>query len=69
MNMLKVLVDAINGKKTTTGALMILAVYVLQQIGIEKTEATTIATNSMLFIGSAMTAWGYIHKWIKGRKK
>lgn len=69
MKILMALLEAFNGKKTTTGAVMLLAVLVLEQVGIPKNEATTIATNIMLTTGSVITAWGYIHKWIKAKKK
>ena len=68
MNILKVILDLLNGKKLNTGTIMILAVIVLQQLGIEKTEATTIATNIMMGIGGAMALWGYIHRLVKSRQ-
>jgi len=67
MNLFKVILDLLNGKKLNTGTIMILAVIVLQHFGIEKTEATTIATNIMMGVGGALALWGYIHRWMKAR--
>ena len=68
MNLFKMALEVLNGKKMTTGTIIIIAVFVLQQVGIEKSEATNIATNVMLATGSVLTAWGYIHRWIKAKK-
>ncbi len=69
MGQLKVILELLNGKKSITGIVMILAVYLMQQLGIDKSEATNIATNILLATGSVFTAWGYIHRWVKGKKK
>lgn len=69
MNLFKVIIDLLNGKKLNTGTVIILAVFVLQQLGIEKTEATNIATNVMMGVGGVFMLWGYIHRWIKANKE
>lgn len=70
MNILKALLDLMNGKKLNTGTVIVIAVIVLQQVlGIDKTEATNIATNVMMGVGGVFALWGYIHRLIKARKK
>jgi hypothetical protein len=65
MNILKIVLDLINGKKMNTGMIMIVAVFVLKQLGVADSEANEMATNIMLGVGSVLTAWGYAHRWIK----
>ena len=69
MNILKVVLDLLNGKKLNTGTIMILAVIVLKQVlGIDETTANTMATNIMMGVGGFMALWGYIHRLIKAKK-
>lgn len=69
MNLFKVLLDVLNGKKMNTGTVMVIAVIVLKQfVGVSESDAQNIATNIMMGVGGVMTLWGYIHKLIKDKK-
>jgi hypothetical protein len=68
LKILKVVVGLLNGKKLNTGAVMLLAVFVLQQIGVNESEANEIAQNCLLAFGSILTAWGYAHRLIKAKQ-
>jgi hypothetical protein len=52
-----------------TGTIMILAVFVLKQIGMDDGTANQTATSIMLGVGAVITLWGFIHKLIKNNKK
>ena len=65
MNLIKIIMDLLNGHKLNTGTIIIIAVMVLQQLGIEKEIATQITTNIMLGVGGVFMLWGYIHRIIK----
>ena len=69
MNLLKAVLDLINGKKLNTGTIMILAVIVLKQVlGVDESTANTMATNIMMGVGGVMALWGYIHRLIKAQQ-
>jgi hypothetical protein len=63
--MIKILWDAMNGKKLNTGTIMILAVLVFKYLGMDQGVATQTATGIMLGVGSVFTLVGYIHRWVK----
>ena len=65
----KALIRVMNGKKLNTGAVMLLCVFVMQQLGIGESEAKEIFSNGLVFFGSVLTVWGYIHRIIKSRQK
>jgi hypothetical protein len=69
IQLIKVVTDLLNGKKLNTGTVIIVLVFIFSQLGIDKTEATQIATSIMLGIGGVMTIWGYIHRVIKDMQK
>jgi hypothetical protein len=69
MNLIKAILDVINGHKMNTGTIMILAVFVLKQIGMDDGTANQTATSIMLGVGAVITLWGFIHKLIKNNKK
>lgn len=57
-----------NGLKFTTGTVVVLVAMVMQQfLGIEKTEATNIATNIMMGVGGVLALVGYVHRVIKAQ--
>lgn len=69
MNLLKAILNLLNGKKLNTGTVMVLAVVVLKQfLGVSDSEAQTMATNIMMGVGGIMALWGYIHRLIKSVK-
>jgi hypothetical protein len=65
--MLKIIWDAMNGKKLTTGTVMIMAVLVFKSLGMDQDVATQTATSIMLGVGAVLTLTGYIHRWIKAK--
>jgi hypothetical protein len=65
MNLIKAVLDLLNGKKLNTGTVMVIAVFVLKQLGLDDNTATQTATNIMLGVGGVLTLWGYIHRMIK----
>jgi hypothetical protein len=67
-NLIAAIWGFMNGKKMNTGTTMLLAVFVLKQIGMGSDSANNAATQIMLGVGSVLTIWGYIHKLIKNKK-
>lgn len=68
IQLIQALLGAMNGKKLNTGAVMLLVVFVMQQIGIPESEAKEIFANGLVAFGSVLTLWGYIHRLIKANQ-
>jgi hypothetical protein len=57
-----------NGQKLNTGLVMVAAVFVLQQLGLDHSAAVQTASAIMAGIGGVWALIGLIHKYIKGIK-
>ena len=69
MNLISAFWDIMNGKKLNTATVIVIIVFVLQQLGLEKDAATQMTSQIMTGIAGVLALIGFVHRLIKSYRE